>query len=114
MACGDIEEVTVTDWNWCWTWHGPWLCKETKVERRYAYDFVVFRRRYRGFTATFRGCCEIGGGEFSWTEWTWRLYWNPPDEANVHKTFKNQLQSTGPCTLVAGLNVSPRLEGRIE
>lgn len=101
--CGDVEEVEVTSSHWCWTWHGPWRCSKTTVERRYVYDFAVLRKRYRWVTVTFRACCEIAGGEFSWTEGTWRLYWNPPDEINVTRYFESQLVPTGPCALVPGV-----------
>lgn len=101
--CGEVEDREVTRREWCWTWHGPWRCKKTTVERRYVYDFAVLRKRYRGITVTFRACCEVTGGEFSWKEGTWRLWWNPPDEYNVTRDFEKQLVSTGPCGIVAGV-----------
>ena len=109
-ACGEPREFTVTTWHWCWTWHGPWRCKETKVQGFYVYEFAILRRRDRGFTATFRACCEFGGGEFTWTEGTWRLYWNPPDQYNVERKFDHLLQTTGPCGLGAGVNVGPTIQ----
>jgi hypothetical protein len=110
MACGEVQDVEVTSYHWCWTWHGPWRCKKTTLERRYVYDFVILRRRYRGFSVTFRGCCEFDGGEFTWSEWSWRLWWNPPDQSNVTRRFDHQLVSTGPCSLGTGTVIAPRIE----
>jgi hypothetical protein len=107
-ACGEPTEVTTTSWHLCWTWHGPWLCKKTTVEGRYAYVFAILRRRDRGFTSSYRACCELAAGEFTWTAWTWRLYWNPPDQYNVSRNFAQQLITTGPCGLGVGLSALPR------
>jgi hypothetical protein len=109
MACGDVQDVEVTSYHWCWTWHGPWRCKKTTLERRYVYVFAILRRRYRGFSVTFRGCCELDGGEFTWSEWSWRLWWNPPDESNVTRMFDHQLISSGPCSFGPGA-LAPRVE----
>jgi hypothetical protein len=98
-ACGEVRDVEVTTWHWCRKLGFiPWRCKKTERTRRYVYEFSILRRRDRGFTVTYRGCCE--GGEFRWTEGTWRIYWNPPDEYNVTRMFESLLPpSTGPCTL---------------
>jgi hypothetical protein len=107
MACGEVDDVDVTTWHWCTKWGFiPWRCKKTVTQRRYVYDFAILRRRDRWFTATYRACCEAGGGEFRWTEGTWHIYWNPPDEQNAHRTFETPLTSIGPCTLSVPLTGS--------
>jgi hypothetical protein len=103
MACGEVQDVEVTTTSWCWTWHGPWRCSTTTLERRHVYDFAILRKRYRWLSVTYRACCEIGGGEFTWSETAYRFYWNPPDEYNVQKKFENALVSTGPCSLGPGV-----------
>jgi hypothetical protein len=41
-----------------------------------------------------------------------QLYWNPPDQYNVSRTFDQPLTSTGPCNLIAGLAALPRQNRR--
>ncbi len=98
-ACGEPGEFEVTTRHWCWTWHGPWRCKETKIQTLYVYEFAVLRERDRFFSASYQACCEFAGGEFAWSGSTWRAYFNPPDQFNVTRRFKQKLTSTGPCTL---------------
>ncbi|MEA2862208.1 MAG: hypothetical protein QOC84_164 [Bradyrhizobium sp.] len=99
MACGEVEQFEITSWHWCWTWHGPWLCKETRIVRLFVYDFAVLRKRIRWFSANYQACCEFAAGEFRWSESSWGIYQNPPNEYGVRRTFDHQLIAVGKCSL---------------
>jgi hypothetical protein len=98
-VCGEPAEFQVTKWVWCWTWHGPWRCKETEVKTLYVYDFAVLRKSGTFFGVNYRACCEFGGGEFRWSEGSWWPYQGTSQDYNVTRRFDHLLSPTGRCGL---------------
>jgi hypothetical protein len=48
MACGDREQVSVTEWGICWKWGFiPYPCRKTSIKTRYHYMFNPYRYALR-------------------------------------------------------------------
>ena len=46
MACGDSEQIQVTEWGICWKWIFPYPCQKTSTKTRYHYVFNPWRTRF--------------------------------------------------------------------
>src|SRR5215211_3824354 len=58
MACGDREQVSVSEWGICWKWGFiPYPCKKTSIKTRYHYMFNPYRTRFAFFQKKYQGCC---------------------------------------------------------
>src|SRR5262249_42596642 len=67
MACGDREQISVTEWGICWKWGFiPYPCKKTSIKTRYHYVFNPYRTRFGFFQNKYQGCC--GFYLYEWSE----------------------------------------------
>lgn len=110
--CGTPLEVEVSYRKWCWTWHGPWRCKRTKIATRYLYEFSPHRTRFAFFRKKYEGCCgRDGSPKYKFSKWSFFGSTNSGwDQFSVLRKLSNEpINPDGDCPFFDGESDSPQL-----